>query len=263
MADGKKSQRWVFTRQELWQLLGVFAPAVLLGVSDPFFGWEAGRRDRAVRKLSAALRRKILADPDGMRGIFALRLALAACAHPRHSLIVTAQQAGRPITRKAFHFTEDLIVELSDLDAEKPALCVVDGNDALFERLMQDLRVDSARSPGGNPFPIQESVFFNADRAFRMGDPDRGREILVSAGVDATILEKVTGALLNPSFNASVIAVRNWSDSGRPWVAGWGLLESGDGTWMLRPSGKEGCRTTEWLPVGPDEIRSALWGMLP
>jgi hypothetical protein len=259
----QESEQWVFTQPELWHLLDTFAPAILLGMADPYFGWEIGRRERSLRKVGAALHKRGIADPERAAGLSPLRTALAACAHPKHSLMVTSQFAGCVQTRRVFHFGEEVLVEHRNLDAGNQILTVIAKKEALFERLAHDLRMDAALPAAGESFSIQESMFFEASRAFRRGSPDRAGEILVSAGVEKPCLEAMTGALRDPVSNASVIAVWNGRDAGRPRVDGWSLLEGGGRIWMLRPAMKENRRMTVWIPVDADGIHTALWGMMP
>jgi hypothetical protein len=262
MADDEY-QQWTFTQTELRFLLGAFAPAFLLGMMDPYFGWEIGRRRRSMREAAESLHRRDLTGPTQAAGCSRLGAALAVCAHAGHSLMVTAHNAGCAQTRRNYHFGADILVEHQNLDAERQILTVLPGREAVCDRLTHELRMDAGYPAAGESFAVRESSFFEANRMYRRGEPDSAGKILASAGVDDPWLETLADALRSPESNASVISIHYRGNAGNPVIDGWGLLESAGRIWILRPAAMESRRITQWIPVDAAEIRAALRGMMP
>lgn len=254
-----RDSRWVFTRQELWRLLGGFAPALLIGISDPYFGCEAKRIAVEKRKAESSLHKKGLESfrPDDGSTLVD---ALALCAHPVYSLIVTSQFAGCRQNRRVIHFRGAQILEFYELDPDHRQLALIPGREALMENLARGLRMDSTSPATSRPVVVDEVAFFAANKACRSGDSTEAGRILKAGGVSPEDAAAILETLLTPAANASVTSVRLSGDT--PLVGGWGILEGGGMVWMLRPFRRGERRYTEWVPAGPGTIRAAFERML-
>jgi len=251
---------WSFTRRELWHLLGGFAPALLIGIPNPYFGRAADLVHTEQTKAAESLRQKGLypfrpGDPSP------LGAALAACAHPVLSLMITSQFAGSAGTRRTIHFHDKKIFVHRDIDPERQDLVQIPGREALLDSLAHDLRMDSNLPAAQDSFCVSEADFFEANRACRAGDAAEARRILSAGGADADCAATVVAALENPLANAAAVSVR--VSGHEPVVGGWGVLEGGGRIWMLRPARGDGRRLTEGIPAGPGIIQNELERMLP
>jgi hypothetical protein len=250
-----QDSRWVFTRHELWQLLGHFAPALLLGVADPYFGCEAEQIASAKLKAVSSLQRKGLTSfcPGASSPLGA---ALEILAHPAYSLILTSQFAVGAQSRRFLHFRGFQILEHSDIDPQHQQLILIPGRGALVDRCAHDLRMDSLLPAAESPIIVDEAVSFDANKACRDENPAEAGRILAAGNVAPDAAAIILQTLSAPVANASVTLVRISGEA--PLFSGWGILEGGGLIWMLRPFQREGRRCTEWIPAGPGAVRAAF-----
>ena len=255
-------ERWVFNRRELWMLLQSFAPAVMVGVVNPYFGWEAERRAADQRETWNALRARGIKKPFSLLEETPLRAALALMARPERTLVVLTQFKNETQKRRFFHFRGKAIVEHADEGEEQQVLTLLPGKDFIPAELAHDLRLDTPLAAEGPMASIDEESFLGANRAFRKGDPAGAQAILVASGADEASVRVAGRALADPAANASAALLADRGDPAKQSVRGLAVLEGGGGIWILRPTNRDGRRKTEMIPASAEKIRTAFNGLL-
>jgi hypothetical protein len=255
-----QESHWVFTHREIWHLMQTQAPALLVGIADPYFGWESGKAGLERLRTAASLRQKgvdipSLADPSPLKTI------LATCAHPDLSLIITSQFAGAAQTRRTIHFRGGRIVQHRELGPETAELSLLAGKNELLDGLTHTMRMDSRCPSADKAFDLMEADFFAAHRACRAGNRPEAEQLLAAGGVPADTAEVILGALTGIISNAAAVSLRLGTEA--PVATGWSVLEAGGNLWILRPCREEGRKRTGWIPARPETIRIALERMMP
>ena len=251
--------------RELWILLSLCGPGLVLGVEDPYVGWLSSEVEADGRTILQSLIDRGLAIKVS-EGEIALEDNLAAilgaCHHPDHSLIVQVQQAGDTQKRLFVHLTDGLAVQHSLLPDGQYQLVVVENRDELASRLLGPL-ADAKGSHSDRTFRLPEGALFHARKLCAQGQPDQAVESILAPGLPREQALALSRVLTGLTTSASFVLVANRDRAETQHVRGFSVLHGADQLWMaISGEDQVGQPQVELIPADGQMLRDRLAELL-
>lgn len=252
--------------KEFWLLLSQFAPAVVLGVENPYTGWLAEEISSANREAAESLLQRGLVRPinNEMVDVDDGLLTMAkACIHPQHSVILQVSHQEGKDQQRYIHLMEDLIVEHYQESPGQHRLGSIASRHALIEHLKNLIDLQPGTEANGNPFQLPEKALFEASGLG--ADGNEGEVLAVLNESDLTEPQRVALAatLCTPLANASVAVIINQGNPETQHVGGFGILQGKDHLWVMTPFEKMGMPMVRFDPVDNELIQKKLEETIP
>jgi hypothetical protein len=252
---------------EMWFLMSQFSPAYVLGMENPHLGWLIEEIEEADRTAVQALIQKgmvKIVDASSIELDDNLASMISGCTHPEHSLIVNSgdekEKGGFP---RYIHFSKGLIIEHIQTEMGRHQLLLIKDQNEIISLLKENLRPDSKTRGTTSEFFILEELLYKATNSFSQGDGVGGKALLQKSDLEPENSAALAGALENPVANASFVVIYNQNNPATQYVQGFGILESREQFWILRPIEREGKRLVEFTPADAKSIRKHFVEILP
>lgn len=197
---------------ELWFLLQQFNPATLLGMQNPHLGWLIEEIEDADHKaLKSLVDRNLvrIASRDQIELDDMLATMIRTYAHPQHTLIVQFQNSDGVNNQFYIHFSENLIVEHTEIKSGSHRLTAIKDRKALVNKLGEVLRSSSTTSSSGSKFNLSEQVLFEARSFASQGQTIEALACLRNTGLSAKKATLLTNTLACPIANSAFVTLCN------------------------------------------------------
>lgn len=251
---------------EFWFLLQKFAPAVVVGVENPYPGWlieEIKAKGKgAVLSLSARNLAHTLSETE-VSIDEALAAMVGTCARPEHTLIVQSRTTRGGQAHAYVHFREGLIVIHVPVDRRKHLLSAVGSREDLVENLSDALRLRSEAEGVGNPFEVDETSLFQARDCCARGDKKEAITLLERSGMEKMVAENLAEVLSRPVANSTVVAIVHRAERGLSNIRGFALLEGSGQMWVMTPFERNEYHFVRFVPSKCESIREEFIRVLP
>jgi hypothetical protein len=251
---------------EFWLLLQQFSPTVVLGLANPYQGWLVEEITAAERKalkslMDRDLARKVSKDQIDLDDVLAQMIA--ACAQPRHSLIVQPQDVKRKTGQLFIHFVKDLIVEQCEFEPGQFRLTAIKDQDALVRRLDERLRLSTKTAGHGAKFRLSEEALMEVRSLCADGHAQKALAKLDKAKVPDARAAALVAALTAPVGNTAVALLSNRDRPELQHVKGFAFLESENELWIMLPLEKNEEKMIEFVPANGKQLKERFLQMLP
>ena len=232
----------------------------VLGLDEWFAGRSRDEISSLAEEAAQSLRERGLLDQhaDGSLSLdpWLAMLVETAARAPRVLVLSVAHLSGDE-RRHIVHLGETMIVEQTDLDAQRQSLANVPDLDVLGEQLVEHLGTPERPAAPGPRFQVPASEMTEA-RALAQ-EPERCSETFQKAGLPPETAAALTAALQNDgAWGSASVMRRGESDGGetvqvtlestQAWLSGQ------QGSWLVRSTGEQG----EFLQLVPSSHAQIL-----
>ena len=250
---------------EFWLLLSQYAPAVVLGVDNPYTGWLADEIEEANRQaVESLLERGLITETaDGYDADDELLAMAEVCVHPRHTVILQRSLEDGGNEQRFIHISDKLIVEHYLAEPEKHMLGTIPSHQALIDHMTERLGLHAAGQGKGKPFKLPEALLFEVSALGEAGQAEEIRAKLKDAGLDEPELTALVDTLCEPKANSSIAVVANQGDPESQHVRGFGLLQGAADLWVMTPFESLGKPFVDFTPASIADIRERVEGAIP
>lgn len=251
------------TCTELVYLSGLLGGASPLGLENTFRGAELDSVDDALHIVRTSLiaRQYLVALPNGPTEIDpVLAVLIRVAIFPSVVLLLRGSTASGGVESQAFYLRGPLIVEVVAVSASTYRLQMLGGNDSIVQRISESWHLTSQQAAPGVAGLVPEAVLQAARQLVVEQGPSRAADALTQAGLEEATSCSLAETLADPHRNAAVVALRpgemNWQ------VAGFGMLDGGNGLWRLRTTERGGKPWAEVIPTDAATLVSELSRLL-
>ena len=267
MEDTAQEKRSInLTTKEMWFLMNQFPSINVIGIENPYIGWDfkeilEGNRT-VVRSLEINEFAHVLSD-NSLEVDDVLMEMVHTCAVPDHTLLVQTQSDQGKELQRYIHFREHWIVENLHESLDVHQITSFKDCECLSDHLKYDLRSSSQSSSRGKPFFLAEDILFTASQCYANGKDDEGFATLKAGKLDEDLLDRLAATMADPVANTSFTFILNMQDADTQYVGGFGLLEGKSEFWILIPGERSGLPVVEFIPANAGLVHQRFMDMLP
>jgi len=239
------------TSAELTYLLELLGGGTILGLENPFTEKPKDEIQKLKEEAKASLiTQDYIAElPDGRVQVdLTLAAVVKCCASSQQTWTITFKDASKR-TISHSHRVQDLIVENTILSSGIHRLMPLRDQEALIERIGQQLQLGQQAASSGQSFVLPEEILFRVKEIAAASGQDAAVQYLVNAGVAAETATHFARTLLEPTSNGSISQWLFKDETTTGSEEGISTLEGPSGLWLLQPFVAEGAVRIKISPV--------------
>jgi hypothetical protein len=236
----------------------------LFGIGDPFFGWLTEEIREAWEGTHKALEEKgVLRQAEDGRLVVDMLAggALAVCAKPDASFLVSNRRDGEDEQPIVFHKTAGLCVEhpLTYEPNVEISLLLYESPRVLAESIVAGLSLGEGNNTGeGTIRTTMGSLWIVVERAEKGGE-NMGK-VLAEVEIKGQLTDKLEETLSSSFYMSSLLKTAR---RGEDWsIEGLAFLGSEDWFWIIEPDMRDKDISVSISPTSPEEARVKALGLI-
>jgi hypothetical protein len=263
-----KAQPIKLSSEELWYLLGLYAPTSAIGVENPYIGKFVEEIKISEQfALNTLMSSQIvhLADKDSLEFTDkAIKTMVETCLKPDQCLWLVLSKGPKQkiLSQRFVYFSGTQIVDLVKEGERTYCLTAVRDKEALSELLQPDLQITSDDKPARTDFSLEQSVLQAVIQAFSTGDIKTGTMLLSSAEISTQSCEELEFALGNEYTNSIAIKICNPTNADTCHMEGISFLNGKPGGWIMHQSEHNTSSFVNFQPGTAKEFQKLTFSLI-
>ncbi len=227
-----------FSPIELWFLFSQYAPATIIGLSDPTLGLLADEIQEMVSQAQKSLQARDILQP-GTNGGWAIREPylelIRGVANPQHTILVTRQDARSAEVLQSYHFTAKSIQALWENKPGKYSLAEIKQAGEISDFLLGALLANVYIERDELAVTVSGKNLAKAHAQLEKGQGGRVKALFWDSFQDPEQAERFVQAILQPITRLSLIAFLHRDQTELSTTRGFSAIAGDQDIWLLTP----------------------------